>query len=154
MRSKLIATSFVLILSACATGQDPYVTGGARYAPVPPLTEAEKATPIFSPLESQPNAGPLISSRMFIERPNGRDFANLYPPNALASETDGRVTLDCAVRDGGSLACDVVSETPAGRGFGDASLKIASRFRVAAQTEDGKSTAGGRIRIPITWNLQ
>ncbi|TPW03330.1 MAG: periplasmic protein TonB, partial [Alphaproteobacteria bacterium] len=101
-----------------------------------------------------PPAPPQITAASFIERPNGRDFANEYPARAMEREKTGSVVLDCTVRADGRLNCVVASEDPPNWGFGDASLRIARRFKVRPQLANGVPTEGGRIRVPIRWNLE
>ena len=38
-------------------------------------------------------------------------------------------------------------------GFGQASLRLTSRFRMRPQTRDGAPVGGARVTIPITWQL-
>mgnify|MGYP002382090834 FL=1 len=57
--------------------------------------------------------------------------------------------LSCVVSADGKLTCSITSEDPPGKGFGNAALRASGRFRIAAATEDGKPTSGGRINIPI-----
>ncbi len=61
--------------------------------------------------------------------------------------------LECAVLSDGRLDCTVVSEDPAALGFGDAALNLSREFRMAARTSNGRSTTGGRVRIPIAFSM-
>lgn len=85
------------------------------------------------------------------EQPNAQDFARNYPRGALRRHIDGRVTLSCVVNDDYRLDCQVESEDPAGMGFGAATLVIAQKFRIAAQTSAGESTIGMSVRRTIVW---
>jgi TonB family protein len=76
-------------------------------------------------------------------------MTDFYPPAQLDAGRGGRVELTCVVSADGKLSCSVVSETPDGKGFGNAALRASTRFRIAAATLDGKPTSGGRINIPI-----
>ena len=42
----------------------------------------------------------------------------------------GRVVLSCDINENRSLACIVAEEEPAGWGYGEAALRIVSRFRI------------------------
>jgi protein TonB len=94
-----------------------------------------------------------ITGATFLQRPSGRDFERYFPTRALARGQSGRVVLDCTVAVDGRIACAVESEDPAGWGFGEASLRAASHFRVAPATADGQPTSGGRLRVPMTWRV-
>ena len=75
------------------------------------------------------------------------DARRHYPRDALRQEVAGQVLLECTVGRRGRLACDVIRETPADFGFGAAALRASRSFRIAPQTRDGQSTAGGRARF-------
>ncbi|KQW80712.1 hypothetical protein ASC65_12095 [Brevundimonas sp. Root1279] len=73
--------------------------------------------------------------------------ANL-PPVTVEQPRNGEVVLSCAVSPSGQLAdCQVVSETPPGRGFGEAALRSAGRARLS---QDSVRESGGRGRVRFT----
>jgi protein TonB len=76
---------------------------------------------------------------------------DFYPESALARGLGGRVVLSCLVSESGKLDCQVIEETPEGKGFGRAAIQASSKFKVAPQTENGKPTSGGRLRVPIAF---
>jgi hypothetical protein len=51
------------------------------------------------------------------------------------------------------IKCSVIDETPAGHGFGEAELKLASSFHMTAENPPRCPTAGGVIIIPMTWSV-
>ena len=104
------------------------------------------------PPPSPPNPN-VLTNPFWVERPDAQDFARNYPRRAMDESVSGRALLDCLVASDGLLTCAVVSETPEGYGFGEAALRVARSFRMAPQTRDGVPTAGGRVRVPIRWNL-
>jgi len=129
-----------------------------------PTPESEPATQIFSTEPLNPEVDPepagwsqpgpaVITQPRWLETPNGADFARHYPARALARERGGRVVLDCVVAATGRLACAVGSETPAGWGFGEAALRISQSFRMSPMLENGQPTEGGRVSVPITFQL-
>ncbi len=62
--------------------------------------------------------------------------------------------MECGVVADGTLAdCKIVSETPAGAGFGDAILRMAKHFQMTPTTSNGTPVAGGRVRIPIRFSV-
>jgi protein TonB len=117
--------------------------------PIPVMTRAPSSPPPSSPPPSAPMTG-----LTWLERPSGEVFASNYPTEALRNGVEGRVVLDCMVVAFGRLTCTIAFEDPPGQGFGAATLNIARSFRLAAQTADGTPTAGGRVRVPITWRLE
>lgn len=126
---------------------------------------SEPATTIFStqPLEPEVDAHPdgwgqpaepaEITQPRWLETPNGADFARHYPRRALERERGGRVVLDCVVAATGRLGCAIASETPAGWGFGEAALRISESFRMSPLLENGQPAEGGRVRVPIAFQL-
>jgi periplasmic protein TonB len=62
----------------------------------------------------------------------------------------GNAALSCVVRLDQRLEdCRVISETPAGLGFGEAALRLVDQFRVQPPTEDGRPVEGQRLVVGI-----
>jgi periplasmic protein TonB len=124
---------------------------------VPPPDLSAPPTPTPIPVAVDPPPAPptpaVLTGVTWLTRPDGRDYARYYPSRAMEREQEGRVVLDCLVSGDGRISCSVISEDPPNWGFGEASLRIAREFRIAAQTGDGRPTNGGRVRVPITWRL-
>jgi protein TonB len=71
-------------------------------------------------------------------------------PHRTEQPWDGEATMACTVTAGGRLKdCTISEETPAGAGFGQAGLSLASSFRMPKTSECGGPVAGARITIPI-----
>ncbi len=65
-----------------------------------------------------------------------------------------RVVLDCTVAAGGALSgCTVDREEPAGLGYGQGALAVATKFRVSPWSQDGQPTVGAKLRVPIRYEL-
>ncbi|PZO51419.1 MAG: hypothetical protein DCF16_11495 [Alphaproteobacteria bacterium] len=97
-----------------------------------------------------PTANILMNANVeWLERPDSARISLLYPAEAFRQGLSGQAVLDCIVNAGGQLACLILSEEPAGQGFGEAAIRASRFFRMAPQTRDGQRTAGGRVRIPI-----
>ncbi|MCA8885443.1 MAG: energy transducer TonB [Hyphomonadaceae bacterium] len=96
---------------------------------------------------------PDIQNPVWLERPNGEDFRQNYPSQAVEQSVEGRATLECLVRLDTTVDCSVIAESPASWGFGDAALAIARSFRVAPARVDGQPVEGGRIRNTIRFVL-
>ena len=62
----------------------------------------------------------------------------------------GNAALSCVVRLDQRLEdCRVISETPAGLGFGEAALRLVDQFRVLPPTEGGRPVEGQRLVVGI-----
>ena len=61
-----------------------------------------------------------------------------------------RVVLGCVVEQGGTVSgCKVLSENPAGKGFGQAALALSAKFKLSTWTAEGLPVVGGEVHIPI-----
>ena len=88
----------------------------------------------------------------WISKPDGDDFARVYPAAALAKGLSGRVAIACDINDMGGLEhCEIAREEPAGMGFGQAALKLVPRFRMRLGMNGGITLSGGNITIPINF---
>ena len=94
-----------------------------------------------------------------------------YPPRALSNGVEGRVVLDCVIRENAPRTCQVLYESPDSYGFGDAALRIACHFRVDEPGSDEGEPSGNlprearfyrrraegepwRARVPIRFQLR
>lgn len=97
-----------------------------------------------------PPRPPVITAVQWSRRPAIQ--AGDYPVQALQLGLSGRVVVRCTARsDGAPVNCQVVSEDPAGYGFGEAAVRIVERGRLAPLTIDGAATnATFQVTIPFT----
>lgn len=115
---------------------------------VAPLLNAPPPRNVAS-LEAS-GAAPPPRKPVWVELPNASDLVAAYPAQAKAENVGGKAMLGCLVNwDGGLVDCKVGSEVPAGKGFGDAALALAPRFRMQTAYTDGSSAVGQRVTIPI-----
>lgn len=96
-------------------------------------------------------------TRLCADETGARRF---YPERAQERNLNGEAVLDCAVGSDYMLtSCQVVEETPAGYGFGDAALKMACLWRLNAngtgnsRTYTDEATGEPRIRRPVRFRL-
>jgi len=108
----------------------------------------------IDPSPAPPTAIILTSANVeWLERPDSARISLLYPVQAFRQGLSGQAILDCIVDAEGRLACLILSEEPAGQGFGEAAIRASRLFRMAPETRDGRRTAGGRVRIPIRFDF-
>jgi TonB family protein len=118
-----------------------------------PPAAASPAVPSLGVSADQP-LRPAYPSPIWTRKPSGADLARAYPFVALQRNLSGAAAMECGVVADGTLAdCKVLSESPAGAGFGDAVLRMAKYFQMKPATADGAPVAGGRVRIPIRFNV-
>ena len=89
---------------------------------------------------------------IWLRQPDGMALLNAIPLDALRSSppTPGRVVLDCYVEADGRLSnCSVMTEEPAGMGFGDAALSLAPMFQLNREVQALDESS--RIALPISW---
>jgi TonB family protein len=100
---------------------------------------------------SQPVPPLEVYDPIWLQTLNPDAVAQVYPPAALkAGVTEGRASVVCSVvHDGSLIGCSVVSEAPAGVGFGDAALQVAAIMKMNPWTRQGAPVDGARIRLPI-----
>jgi protein TonB len=116
----------------------PMITNGPMPPPGPPLPLA--ARPVFSP--------------RWIDKPTGAEYAAFYPKAAARAGVPGRATIRCVVRRDGRLAdCAIISEDPVGMGFGDATLRVALKFRMGPTDGKGDPVVGRRVVLPLKFRL-
>lgn len=83
--------------------------------------------------------------------PSGEDMQRLYPRQARG--VTGRVQADCLIDERGRFsACEIVSETPAGKGFAESTHELAKLFRMKARDGDGRLVAGRKVHLPVIWH--
>lgn len=88
----------------------------------------------------------------WFKAPSFADFAAAYPEGPKAAKVVGRVELDCPFLASGQLGkCDVLSERPAGQGFGAAARKVAQGFVGPTQLSNGRTIAGSHTNLVINF---
>ena len=95
-----------------------------------------------------------ILAPTWLSRPTGQDILEAYPHRALERQLSGHTTMRCIVDSTGKMSkCEIVEETPAGHGFGDAELKLAPLYRMTITQPNGCSNIGAVMVIPMRWSV-
>lgn len=112
------------------------------------------------PTQEQLDAAELLRPVPYVERPDARDFASVYPIVPRGRDVggitrgggevmpEGRVTIDCIVEPDYRLACRP-TYTEENAVFVRPTLMVATKFKVAETTPEGAPTLGRRIRATI-----
>lgn len=96
-----------------------------------------------------------ITNPDWISKPSGEDMARFYPAIPQLLGIPGRALISCTVSALGMLgACQLISETPAGVGFGAAAINMAPLFHMRPKTLDGALVAGAQVNIPMHFLLE
>lgn len=94
--------------------------------------------------------GETLTQPIWLERPSALQIARLYPDQAQRAGTEGDVVVECLIAASGALhACEVVSESPEGHGFGAAAARLSRHYRVKAAPHQ----IGARVLLPIAFRL-
>jgi TonB family protein len=85
----------------------------------------------------------------WLKRPSQMEIVGAWPRKALQSGVGGSATVHCIVTAlGGVRDCKVISEKPAGVGFGASALGLAEQFLFRPATRDG-APVETEITVPI-----
>jgi hypothetical protein len=97
---------------------------------------------------------PGLQNPEFMRRPSANDQVPLYPRRAVTRGIPGAAEIECIVGPKGEMKdCQVLTEAPAGLGFGEATIGAARYFRVPPTDAAGQPTVGKVVRLPLRWNL-
>jgi len=116
----------------------------------PPLQMPEQVSELTTESGGEIAIGVIetIDRPRWLRRPS--NLQRYFPRRALAAGEEGDVTLDCLVRTSGLLDCSIVSETPTGRGFAEAALRMAGDHQMAPAMRNGVAVEGRyRMRVPF-----
>jgi len=108
------------------------------------------ATMSFASAPRTATAARVITNPDWLRKPTAQEVVGFWPAGARGMS--GRVVVSCIVTTRGLLdKCEVLSELPAGHGFGGAALLLAHLFQMRPKTVDGVPVSGGEARIPINF---
>lgn len=101
----------------------------------------------------------LLATLVGLALPGQETVPPTEPPTTLpevevvAPVTEGMATLECRVHHDGRLSdCVILSETPAGEGFGQAALEATRRARLDRRTVD-QAASGAKVRFTTRFRL-
>jgi hypothetical protein len=94
--------------------------------------------------------GSLLSQPAWVRLPTLKAIIDVYPNAADREELPGRATMRCRADDRGYLSrCAVVSEHPAGFGFGRAALFLQTDFKLRTLAGDGTPVQGRLVDVTV-----
>jgi hypothetical protein len=110
---------------------------------------------LFStPSRAQDAAAGGDSDARWLVRPGDEAVSLFFPYLALMQHVEGRAVVDCTTRLDQRMDCTLVSEGPAGWGFGRAAIGLARSFRMAPAVRGGVATPGSVSRVPVSFPVE
>lgn len=87
----------------------------------------------------------------WLRKPTPQQLFAVWPTEAQKRGVNGRATIGCTVSKQGALfGCQVLSEEPAGMGFGTAAIALTPQFLMKPATVDGQPVES-TVRMPINF---
>lgn len=122
------------------------------------LTSCASSLPSTRVVSSDPNHTTdlntfhSINSSRVLGLPNLRDF---YPERARLGRKEGRVVLHCILKQDGVLNdCVIAEESPAGFGFGMATLRASESIRYRPLIQNGVPLEREMVKVSLVWTLK
>jgi hypothetical protein len=85
-----------------------------------------------------------------LEAPSPQIFERFRPGDTCG--IGAKVELQCEAGEKDLKSCTVVNEDPAGKGFGAASLKVSTRYRVKRASGWKPGASPETISVTVDWN--
>ena len=96
----------------------------------------------------------MMRGATWLHYPTPWETQEYWPASAIQAKISGRAVLSCTVRrPGPPKSCRLLSETPAGAGFGPAALRMTPIFRISPVMRD-KKVADIDILVPVIFNYK
>ncbi len=97
--------------------------------------------------------GPVYVTPRWTSFPDSGALAEYYPGKAIDDNRTGQAQVECTVLDAaGHISCVLLSETPAGYGFGDATVRVV-QDKGRIDTDQGVIKPGSKLRATLKWEL-
>lgn len=99
------------------------------------------------------DTGPAYVTPRWTSFPDSSALAQYYPGKAIDNDRTGQASVECTVLDAaGHISCVLISETPAGYGFGDATVRVV-QDKGRIDTNQGLIKPGSKLRATLKWEL-
>lgn len=137
---------------AAASRELPAITLPPEQAAIPKTftLSFDPALGIITPNPLADNAVPGVPT--WTTRPTDDDIAKALRQANTPAGAIGHTKMTCGIGPTGQMSgCQLTSETPAGKGYGEATLKLADHFKITTETQFGFSTVGWTITIPMNF---
>jgi TonB family protein len=118
------------------------------------ITKAFVNLPIRFTNPQTPGPRTIVEPK-WITQVDPKKVVSIYPPAAVeAGVKKGRGIADCMVAPDGKLVdCKPASANPAGLGFAEAAVQVASIMIMNPWSDGGGPVDGVRLKLPVTFNL-
>jgi TonB family protein len=94
----------------------------------------------------------MVTNPDWLKKPTPDDVSRYYPPEAIAQAKGGMTSIRCRVALNGRLtSCRVISEFPAGYGFGKAALSMSGTFVMKPRVVEDTPVDGAQVVVPIAF---
>ncbi|MGE3141936.1 MAG: hypothetical protein AB7L65_01335 [Hyphomonadaceae bacterium] len=129
---------------------EPVAAPAADAVPLMPQPMAPAAQRVAA-LETPPAAPALVQSGAVVwaQRASPNQIGTAYPAAARNADIAGSVVLHCVIGGDYHPSCTIVSETPTGRGFGEAALRLAREYRAGETLDNGDASIGAEATLAI-----
>jgi periplasmic protein TonB len=120
--------------------------------PVSWLVLASSSPPVASESSDAVMAATDIA---WLKTPSNIDMDLAYPRAAFRNGVSGSATLNCAAGDHGYLSdCRLLSENPAGAGFGLAAIRLSAKYQLAEHSKSGRAQRRVRISFALGFSTE
>lgn len=90
----------------------------------------------------------------WVRTPDPSAWDSYYPVAARLASVSGAASVRCSMsREGSLAACAVLTEAPAGWGFGDAALGLSAWYRLGGSSRERLAESGADLEIPMSFQF-